>query len=127
MWQAYSLSLFGFLCCYVTSEFLQAPLRLQSSAKHLVLKDDIVQFHKNLTQIESITYNEEKAGEWLVGSLESQGYSVERQHVDSEAGRFNVYAYLGKKNVTEVLLSSHYDTVRSRVLLLKCLLAKSEM
>jgi acetylornithine deacetylase len=76
-----------------------------------VLTDDLIAFHKNLTQIESITYNEEEVGNWLSHSLESQGYTVEKQLVDREAGRFNIYAYPGSVRDTKVLVSSHIDTV----------------
>ena len=81
------------------------------TGRKLVLTDDIIAFHKNLTQIESITYNEEAVGAWLAHNLESQGYTVEKQFVDKEAGRFNVYAYPGSVRDTKVLVSSHIDTV----------------
>jgi acetylornithine deacetylase len=76
------------------------------------LTDDLIAFHKNLTQIESITYNEEAVGKWLANSLKRQGYNVEKQLVDEKAGRFNVYAYPGNTRDTKVLVSSHIDTVR---------------
>lgn len=86
----------------------QEPLlETQASSNH-----DIFAFHKNLTEIESVTYNEQEAGEWLSNSLKDHGYTVEKQWVDKEAGRFNIYAYPGEVRETEVLLSSHYDTVR---------------
>ena len=94
----------------------QAPLHSTSSSKHLVLTDDLIAFHKNLTQIESITYNEEAVGNWLAESLESQGYNVEKQHVDKDAGRFNLYAFPGETRDTKVLVSSHIDTVRVPVI-----------
>lgn len=74
-------------------------------------ENSIFAFHKNLTEIESITYNEQKCGEWLASSLEFQGYTVEKQWVDKDTGRFNVYAYPGDVRETKVLVSSHYDTV----------------
>ncbi|KAK5173415.1 uncharacterized protein LTR77_002096 [Saxophila tyrrhenica] len=74
-------------------------------------KHDILAFHKNLTEIESITYNEQKAGDWLAAALEHNGYTVEKQWVDKDAGRFNIYAYPGSVRETKLLLSSHYDTV----------------
>ena len=90
----------------------QEPLYTEISTKHLALTDDLIAFHKNLTQIESITYNEEAVGNWLASSLESQGYHVEKQSVDKKAGRFNVYAYPGDTRETRLLVSSHIDTVR---------------
>ncbi len=109
MW---TISLLGLLACSrtVLSTLLpQEPLlESLSSSKH-----DIFAFHKNLTEIESITYNEQKAGEWLASSLKDHGYTVEKQWVDKKEGRFNIYAYPGDIRETEILLSSHYDTVRT--------------
>ena len=82
-----------------------------ATGKKLILSDEIIEFHKNLTQIESITYNEEEVGKWLAHSLEAQGYIVEKQFVDKKAGRFNIYAYPGNVRDTKVLVSSHIDTV----------------
>ena len=92
----------------------QAPLQAGSSrsSRYGVLKSDLIAFHKNLTQIESITFNEKEVGEWLASSLKDQGYHVEKQYVDEESGRFNVYAYPGDVRKTRVLVSSHIDTVR---------------
>ena len=89
----------------------QEPLYTETSTRHLALTDDLIAFHKNLTQIESITYNEEAVGNWLVSSLEGQGYHVEKQFVDEKARRFNVYAYPGETRETKLLVSSHIDTV----------------
>ena len=85
---------------------------LQPAKHHLHLTHDLINFHKNLTEIESITYNEENVGDWLVSSLESQGYHVEKQYVEKKPARFNVLAWPGKKRDAKVLLSSHIDTVR---------------
>ena len=114
MWQLAAL-LLGALTCHCLgqsgSHINQEPLRPESRLKHLIKTDELVEFHKNLTQKESITYNEKEVGEWLAGSLESQGYHVEKQYVDEEAGRFNVFAYPGETRDAKVLVSSHIDTV----------------
>ena len=96
-----------FLVGAVAASIIQEPLHAQKS--HWSLTHDLIAFHKNLTQIESITGNEAAVGEWLVASLKSQGYSVEKQYLQKEPARFNVF--VGKKDAT-VLLSSHIDTVR---------------
>ncbi|KAK5113879.1 hypothetical protein LTR85_010412 [Meristemomyces frigidus] len=88
---------------------IQEPLRPEK--KRLDLTHDLIGFHKNLTQIESITGNEEGVGKWLSASLLSQGYSVEKQYVDTKPARFNILAWLGEKREAKVLLSSHIDTV----------------
>ncbi|KAK5110804.1 hypothetical protein LTR62_005515 [Meristemomyces frigidus] len=94
----------------------QAALQLETPNKHnnshLKLTHDLIGLHANLTSLESITGNEEGVGEWLVGSLTSQGYHVEKQYVDQKAGRFNIVAWPGKKQLdVQVLLTSHIDTV----------------
>ena len=109
-----SLSFFGLLitqCYAIGGPLIQEPLKPHSSHSSRVLKDDLLAWHKNITSIESITYNEKEAGKWLVETLKHQGYHVEKQDVDEEAGRFNVYAYPGKTRETKLLVSGHYDTV----------------
>lgn len=96
----------------------QEPLRVpglepqrQSQTKHLSLTHDLIGFHRNLTEIESITGNERGVGEWLADSLEAQGYHVEKQYVEKKPVRFNVLAWPGEKRDAQVLVSSHIDTV----------------
>jgi acetylornithine deacetylase len=90
----------------------QSPFQLESAATGLNLTHDLIAFHKNLTQIESITGNEYDVGQWLIASLKAQGYSTERQYVDKQQKRFNVFAYPGKVRDAKVLVTSHIDTVR---------------
>lgn len=89
----------------------QEILRDDAAYKHLDLTHDLFAFHKNLTQIESISGNEKEVGEWLVDSLTSQGYHVEKQLVSEDPLRFNVLAWPGSKRDAQVLVSSHIDTV----------------
>jgi acetylornithine deacetylase len=89
----------------------QDVLRDPAAYRHLDLTLDLFGLHKNLTQIESITGNEKEVGEWLVYSLTSQGYHVEKQVVSKDPLRFNVLAWPGSKRDAEVLISSHIDTV----------------
>lgn len=117
MWHQIVLPL-GFLLCSRVARsagVVQKPLLRHLDSGAPDPRHDIFAFHKNLTEIESITYNEEKAGIWLANSLESQGYSVEKQWVDEDEGRFNVYAYPGHVRETKLLITSHYDTVGSRL------------
>lgn len=89
----------------------QSPLRTAGIKLHLV--HDLINLHRNLTQIESISGNEAEVGHWLASSLESQGYNVEKQYVSRDAERFNVFAWPGVKAARDapILLSSHIDTV----------------
>jgi acetylornithine deacetylase len=81
---------------------------------------DPIQLTKQLVDVESTTYHEAPAGEFLAGYLAAQGYTVERQPVEQpdparnpNAGtgpRFNVYASL--PGITpDIVFSSHMDTV----------------
>jgi acetylornithine deacetylase len=89
---------------------VQEPL-LSAAGSKLLLTDDLIALHKNLTQIESISGNEKEVGEWLLASLRSQGYNVEKQIVEKSPERFNVFAWPGSKRDAKVVLSSHIDTV----------------
>lgn len=93
---------------------VQDVLQGDSAYKHLDLTHDLFEFHKNLTQIESISGNEKAVGEWLANSLTSQGYHVEKQVLSKDPLRFNVLAWPGSKREAEVLISSHIDTVSER-------------
>ncbi len=86
--------------------------------KHMAI--DPIQLTKQLVDIESTTYREGPAGDFLHQFLASQRYAVERMPVDQpnrtatpgagDGARFNVYAAL--PGVTpDVVLSTHMDTV----------------
>jgi acetylornithine deacetylase len=66
----------------------------------------VVDFARQLIDIESTTGREPTAGEWLVDRLASLGYHVTRQAVGAD--RFNVVAVL---DPPVVVLSTHYDCV----------------
>jgi len=81
---------------------------------------DPIQLTRQLVDIESTTYHEAPAGEFLAEFLAGEGYAVERQAVAQpdpaktplrgDGPRFNVYAY--EAGVTpDVVLSTHMDTV----------------
>jgi len=80
---------------------------------------DPIQLTKQLVDIESTTYHEAPAGEFLAKYLAEQGYAIERQPVAQPTAaqpgagtgeRFNVYACIA--GVTpDVVLSTHMDTV----------------
>ncbi|PPJ57555.1 hypothetical protein CBER1_10538 [Cercospora berteroae] len=77
----------------------------------LLLAPDLVNFHRALVEIESISGNEKAVGDWLYESLVNQGYHAERQYVSKDPGRFNVFAWPGHNRDPPVILSSHIDTV----------------
>ncbi|KAH7077052.1 hypothetical protein FB567DRAFT_534434 [Paraphoma chrysanthemicola] len=69
----------------------------------------LLDLHRNLVEIESITHNEQSVGDWLATYLHKElNYTVEKQHITKD--RFNLLAY-GTKRSTSILVSSHIDTV----------------
>ena len=81
---------------------------------------DPIQLTRQLVDIESTTYHEAPAGEFLAELLAAEGYAVERQQVPQpdpaktpgggSGPRFNVYAC--EPNVTpDIVFSTHMDTV----------------
>ena len=73
--------------------------------------DTLLDLHRRLVEIESITENEKKVAKWLASYLEKQNLTVELQEVGTD--RFNVFAYPGEERKTEILVTSHIDTVIS--------------
>lgn len=74
-------------------------------------KYSLLELHKKLVEIKSISDNELNVGQWLGAYLKKAGLTVELGKVDGENDRYNVYAYLGKKRDTSIVLTSHIDTV----------------
>jgi len=75
----------------------------------------LLELHKALVEIESITGNEAAVTEYLASYLKSQNFTVEIQEVtpktEAREARHNVFAYVGKERKTRALISSHVDTV----------------
>jgi acetylornithine deacetylase len=81
---------------------------------------DPIQLTRQLVDIESTTYHEAPAGEFLADLLAAQGYTLERQPVaqpsplrtpgSGSGPRFNVYA-AAPGTTPDVVLSTHMDTV----------------
>ncbi|PWW72022.1 Zn-dependent exopeptidase [Tuber magnatum] len=69
----------------------------------------LVGLHKNLCEIPSIAPNELAIGDWLATYLESRFFTVEKQEVAKN--RNNIFAYMGSKNRTKTLVTSHIDVV----------------
>ncbi|EME39682.1 hypothetical protein DOTSEDRAFT_75357 [Dothistroma septosporum NZE10] len=82
-----------------------------TSSKKLTSKHDLLDFHKTLMRIESISGDEKGVGDWLAFSLRLQGYSVEKQVISKDPERFNVLAWPGKTRDAQILVTSHIDTV----------------
>ncbi len=77
---------------------------------------DPVQLTRQLIDIESTTYGEGPAADFLAGLLEARGFAVEKMHVASRGqdgattDRFNVFATVPQER-PDVVFSTHIDTV----------------
>lgn len=70
---------------------------------------DVVKFTRQLVDIESITGNEAKVGDFLFHELAQLGFQAERLPV--ETSRSNVWATWPDYSAPEVVFSTHMDTV----------------
>lgn len=87
----------------------QQPLKGES--EHSVsFSEALLDLHKNLVQLPSVSGTEHGVSHWLANYLEKLGYTVELQDINNH-GRQNVLAYLGRNSTTRTLVTSHIDTV----------------
>ena len=70
---------------------------------------DLFSFTRRLVDIESITGNESRVGNFLVAELTQLGYSVEKMPVEGD--RFNVWATIPQDAQPKIVFSTHMDTV----------------
>lgn len=99
------------LAPFVYANSNQSPLQEPSAEPSLLPQSEsaeLLYLHRKLVEIESITENEGKVGEWLASYLRDKNFTVELQEVSEK--RYNVFAY-GKKRETTILVTSHIDTV----------------
>ncbi|EME82928.1 uncharacterized protein MYCFIDRAFT_188143 [Pseudocercospora fijiensis CIRAD86] len=85
--------------------------RRYATLRDRCLAHDLISFHRDLVEIESISGNEKPVGDWLAKSLQAQGYNVEKQYLSRQPERFNVLAWPGDVRDAKVMLTSHIDTV----------------
>lgn len=98
---------------FILSLFL-AGLATTCSAS--TYRNSLLQLHKGLISIPSISGSEARVGDFLVKYLESKGFATQRQPVaamENGTDRFNVIAWHGKaaEFPTKVLVTSHIDVV----------------
>ncbi|KAK9476602.1 hypothetical protein V1514DRAFT_168165 [Lipomyces japonicus] len=74
-------------------------------------KDELLDLHRNLIDIPSVTLSENDVASYLGTYLADRGFTVERQQISTDPARENIYAYKGITRDTKVLLTSHIDTV----------------
>ena len=70
---------------------------------------DVVTFTRQLVDIESISGNEAKAGNFLHAELTRLGYDARK--IVAEGDRCNIFATLPKTQRTAIVFSTHMDTV----------------
>ncbi|KAK9777600.1 hypothetical protein AB5N19_11537 [Seiridium cardinale] len=89
--------------CVVASGTAQKPLPAASDTSPLI------DLHKSLVEISSISGSERSVSDFLKGYLQDSGFTVEAQTVEDD--RQNIFAYMGKSRKAKVLATSHIDTV----------------
>jgi acetylornithine deacetylase len=70
---------------------------------------DLCSFTRQLVDIESITGNETRVGQFLCAELQRLGYGTEKMPV--EGSRFNVWAATPEQPPPPIVFSTHMDTV----------------
>jgi acetylornithine deacetylase len=73
------------------------------------IESSVVSLHKSLVDRPSVTGSERNVSLFLQTYLIEAGFTVELQFVEKD--RHNVFAYLGDKRESKVLVTSHIDTV----------------
>ncbi|ETS75460.1 hypothetical protein PFICI_12404 [Pestalotiopsis fici W106-1] len=87
---------------------IQRPLALPS-IKAQTTSSALLDLHKSLIEISSISESERNVSDYLGGYLRNRGFTVEAQPVKED--RQNIFAYSGQSRKTRVLVTSHIDTV----------------
>jgi acetylornithine deacetylase len=88
-----------------TSASIQQPLQNHDSWS----TSNLLNLHKSLVEIPSISGSERNASRYLIEYLESRNFTVESQAVSKD--QENILAYIGRSGKTRVLITSHIDTV----------------
>lgn len=100
---------------------LNSPIHESNEA---ILASPLLKLHRDLVKIESISGNEHEIGQHLIDYLHRHNFNVEAQLVPSldtiqddkkkkhnAKPRYNIYAYRGQHRNTDIVLTSHIDTV----------------
>ncbi|KAF2099022.1 acetylornithine deacetylase-like protein [Rhizodiscina lignyota] len=103
------LSSFATLSCALNGKPQQRPLESTPAPPSTESESELVYLHRKLISHESITGNELDVGKWLASYLRSHNLTVETQEVSST--RYNLIAYPGDSAKTDILVTSHIDTV----------------
>ena len=101
------------LLCQLISASL--PIDSQDPILDIGSSTPLLNLHKALIEIESITGNEQEVGKYLASYLEKHNFTVETQDVEAinsaKAPRQNIFAYKGEQRKTKTLVTSHIDVV----------------
>jgi acetylornithine deacetylase len=106
----------SFLLFALSSQFVAASqLPLVSSTKNS--KSEVIELHKSLVSIDSITTSEHDVVSWLTKYLKANSFTVEIQKVSKSRSNLIAYPSVSSttssqfKSNTSILLTSHVDTV----------------
>ncbi|VEU22087.1 DEKNAAC103071 [Brettanomyces naardenensis] len=80
-----------------------------SEPPEFALRPELFKLHREIVSVDSLSHRENDGSEYVAKYLEGKGLNVE--YLPTDDGRNNVYAYLGDKKSSSVLLTSHIDTV----------------
>lgn len=69
----------------------------------------VLQLHKSLCEIPSITQHEHEVGLFLADYLKKNNYTVERLPIEPGSSRENIFAYLGSNRSSRVMVTSHIE------------------
>jgi acetylornithine deacetylase len=97
----------------LSSSFQTLAVRCDNAPPY---RDELVSLHQSLVEIESITENEAKVGEFLIDYLTEKGLVAEQQFLptsNDSVPRFNVIAWPKTRpsGASKVVVTSHIDTV----------------
>ncbi|KAG5356732.1 Peptidase M20 domain-containing protein [Yarrowia sp. C11] len=82
----------------------------QKSLGDINMFSPVVELHKSLVDIPSVSYNETHVARFLQLYLSTRGYTID---LIGDHNRQNIYAYKGSREDAKVLLTSNIDHVRS--------------
>ena len=108
------IAIFYFRFCLANAEtnpaqMLLSPSLYQSGSDSVA---ELLSLHQNLSRIPSTTGDEKDVADFLVTYLTLNNFMVEKQLVDEQLDRYNIWAWPGHERGTKTLLTTHIDTVR---------------
>jgi acetylornithine deacetylase len=101
----------GLAGLFLLGNALAAMANVVGQTPFVELDSELLGLHRQLIEINSVTGTELDVSVFLEKYLKRHHFTVEIQDVPDKLSRRNIYAYMGDKRDTKVLLTSHIDTV----------------